>query len=129
MTLEEIVDLQQQSLSLSFDAYPSPEPFPDLKLLFEEQGDFFRAELRLGTHQLTPQLTMLENTILSKLALFPAYSHTDLSRELEISSDTVREYIARLKSKGLLVREGGRRYGSWKVTDVGLQLIKNQCLL
>ncbi|MFA7060002.1 MAG: HTH domain-containing protein, partial [Pedobacter sp.] len=70
-----------------------------------------------------PQLTALENRILSKLALYPAYSSTDLSRELEISSDTAREYIARLKSKGLLQREGARRYGSWKVTDTGLQLI------
>jgi predicted transcriptional regulator len=69
-------------------------------------------------------LTLLENKILTVLITFPAYSSRDISRELGIGTDTVREYIARLKSKGLLVREGGRRYGSWKVTDVGVQLMK-----
>ena len=94
--------------------------YPDISIAVEEMGAFFKVELHCATHQ----LTLLENTILSKLALFPAYTSTDLSRELVISTDTVREYISRLKSKGFLVRDGGRRYGTWKVTTVGLQLIE-----
>ena len=33
--------------------------YPDVKLLVEEKGDFFRAELRLATPQVTPQVVLL----------------------------------------------------------------------
>ena len=97
--------------------------YPEVALAVEEMGDFFKVELRLNTPQSTPQITMLECKILRTLAVSPSLNNKDLARELAISADTAREYIARLKSKGLLVREGARRYGSWLVTETGRVVI------
>jgi DNA-binding transcriptional MocR family regulator len=44
-------------------------------------------------------------------------SSAGLARELEVSLDTVREYISLLKIKGLLVSEGAKRSGFWRITD------------
>ena len=38
-----------------------------------------------------------------------------LSWALSVGRDTVKEYLGRLKSKGVLVREGAPRSGSWVV--------------
>jgi len=39
----------------------------------------------------------------------------ELAVELNISEETVKEYLERLRRKGLLVRRGGRKEGYWEV--------------
>jgi len=45
----------------------------------------------------------------------PQLSSSELVALLSIGRDTVKEYLGRLKSKGVLVREGAARSGSWVV--------------
>ncbi len=40
----------------------------------------------------------------------------DLAVKLKISGDTIKEYLNRLKNKGLLKRGGRRKMDYWKVT-------------
>jgi Mn-dependent DtxR family transcriptional regulator len=44
---------------------------------------------------------------------------SDLAAKLSIGCDTVKEYLRRLKVKGLLVREGTVKAGSWLLTPAG----------
>ena len=45
----------------------------------------------------------------------PYLSSSELAALLSIGRDTVKEYLGRLKSKGVLLREGAPRSGSWVV--------------
>jgi DNA-binding GntR family transcriptional regulator len=45
----------------------------------------------------------------------PQLSSSELAALLSIGRDTVKEYLGRLKSKGVLVREGAPRSGIWVV--------------
>ena len=45
----------------------------------------------------------------------PQLSSSELAALLSIGRDTVKEYLGRLKRKGVLVREGAPRSGNWVV--------------
>jgi len=45
----------------------------------------------------------------------PQLSSSELAAQLLIGRDTVKEYLGRLKKKGVLVREGAPRSGRWVV--------------
>ena len=51
--------------------------------------------------------------ILKLLKQTPKASSRDLAGQLSIGRDTVKEYLKRLKSKGLLERKGSARSGTW----------------
>ena len=62
--------------------------YPDVKLLVEEKGDFFRAELRLATPQVTEQVTeqvtpqVTPQVVLLLSALDRQYSRRELQDKL-----------------------------------------------
>ena len=71
--------------------------------------------------QITPQkithktITVLENKILDKIRNEPQITRDEIALKLHISPNTAKEYLKRLKDKGLLQRIGPDRGGYWKV--------------
>jgi ATP-dependent DNA helicase RecG len=102
---------------------------PELALKIEEMGDFFKVELGQVSQAAPPiappiappmiPATDLEKRILQLLLEAPTSSSGDVARSLAMRRDTVKKYLGRLKSKGLLVRHGSTRTGRWHVTDAG----------
>lgn len=69
----------------------------------------------LITPQITPQITELEERILGVLKQNPTFSRNEIAETLKIGTETVKEYIQKLKNKKLIIREGNNRTGYWKV--------------
>ncbi|MBI5967019.1 MAG: winged helix-turn-helix transcriptional regulator [Deltaproteobacteria bacterium] len=69
------------------------------------------------TPLITPliHLTDLEKKILQKISENPQISGSKLSNALEISISTIKEYLNKLKKKGVLRRIGKARNGYWEV--------------
>ncbi|MCJ7624962.1 MAG: winged helix-turn-helix transcriptional regulator, partial [Anaerolineaceae bacterium] len=69
------------------------------------------------TPQITPQinLTSLENNIVNEIIKNPAITRKQIASNLGISPETVKEYLEKLKKKGLLRRIGAARGGYWEV--------------
>ncbi len=81
-----------------------------MRFTYEESGDGFFASLsyieqRVKPPPVTPPVTELEMRILDLLREEPKSSSTDLAEALSIGRDTVKEYLGRLKKKGLLLRK------------------------
>jgi ATP-dependent DNA helicase RecG len=102
--------------------------YPEISISVEEMGDFFKVDLRLNppiTPPITPpielvkeaNLTELEMKLLTLLKAKPGTSAGVIASQLEIRRDTVKEYLQRLKGKGLLIREGSSRSGRWIVVE------------
>ena len=66
------------------------------------------------------RLEILDNakTIHDLMAL-PTLTDSNLANELGIGRGPVKEYLRRLKAKGVLVREGSTRTGRWRLTGTG----------
>ncbi|MFH1209941.1 MAG: helix-turn-helix domain-containing protein [archaeon] len=69
------------------------------------------------TPQVTPQaeLTELENKIVSEIKINPKISRKELAKKLGIGSETVKEYLEKLKTKGVLKRVGKTSAGYWEI--------------
>lgn len=71
------------------------------------------------TPQVTPQLlqlTELENKVLKLIITNPSISRSDMAKELGIGSDTVKEYLQKLKRKRYIERIGGNtNAGKWQL--------------
>ncbi len=67
--------------------------------------------------QVTPQaeLTTLELNIYNEIKLNPKISRKLLSDKLSISQDTVKEYLEKLKVKGVIRRIGKTSSGHWEI--------------
>ena len=82
------------------------------------EGDVFKIiiPLKEETPQTTPQthLTELESKILELIKKDNSISRKDISEKLDIGEDTIKEYLIRLKKKGVLAREGTYK-GVWIV--------------
>jgi ATP-dependent DNA helicase RecG len=75
-----------------------------------------------ATPQKTPQkgaaeVTGLSARILQHLHNEPTLTRVQLAAKLNVGPDTVKEYLTKLKRRGLLIREGGRKTGHWVVRD------------
>lgn len=100
--------------------------YPEIVLRVEEMGDFFKVELEVVV-PITPPITPpekilvsdLERRILLVLHNTPTVTSNDLARDFVMRRDTIKEYLRRLKARGLLVREGSTRTGRWSLTDAG----------
>ena len=89
-----------------------------------ETNGYFIARFKLEkvTPQISPQIspqivTELERKILAQIKDKATISRAELSNKLALSEDTVKEYLKRLKSKGLLKRIGPDRGGHWEITE------------
>lgn len=68
------------------------------------------------TPQKTPQKpTELEQKILDIIRKKPTITREEIAKELNVSQDTIKEYLEKLKSKRLLMRVGGRKQGYWEI--------------
>ena len=72
-----------------------------------------------ATPQVTPQLlqlTELENKVFKLIITNPSISRSDMAKELGIGSDTVKEYLQKLKRKRYIERIGGNtNAGKWQL--------------
>lgn len=62
-------------------------------------------------------LTPLEAKIVGTLKKNPTYSQKQIADEIGVGFTTVREYVGKLKKKGLLIRIGPDKGGYWQVTE------------
>jgi ATP-dependent DNA helicase RecG len=95
------------------------------KTEFFEIGNKFYTVFKRKNLQLTPLvtplvtppagLTELEAKIFQELVNNPKISRNDLSKKLNVKLDTVKEYINKLKAKGILARKGTTNKGYWEV--------------
>lgn len=63
------------------------------------------------------RLTKLERKVLDEIIKKPSTSSTEIGSILGISPETVKDYISRLKIKGVIDRIGPPRGGYWKVIE------------
>ncbi|MCK4357984.1 MAG: winged helix-turn-helix transcriptional regulator [Candidatus Cloacimonetes bacterium] len=101
-------------------------------------GDFFTATFkgklkhRVNTPQKSPQITpqktitVLEDKIINEIYNDPKITRVKIASKLYISSDTVKEYLKRLKRKGLLQRVGSDRNGYWKIMGERIATFKKK---
>jgi len=99
----------------------------NLKVRFES-SDFFRVIFMRhlddeSTPQVTPQvtpqaeLTELEKKVFLEIRNNPKISRNNLSKRLGIGEDTVKEYLRKLREKGILRRIGETSAGYWEVKE------------
>jgi len=57
----------------------------------------------------------LESKVLGEIIKDPRISRNQISKKLGIGPDTVKEYLGKLKKKGILERKGKTSGGYWKI--------------
>ena len=60
-------------------------------------------------------VTLEEKAILDLLKENPQITQKQISEEIKKSDRTVKRIISSLQKKGIIVREGGKRFGCWNV--------------
>ncbi len=63
------------------------------------------------------RLSDAENIISKYLEKHPDASQKEISEDTGFTLRTVQRILPELQKKGILVREGSRRYGTWKVIE------------
>jgi len=78
---------------------------------------FYRRKTPQVTLQVTPQvdLTELEKKVLDEIKENPKISRKEIANKLNISEDTIKEYLDKLKDKKVIKRIGKTSAGHWKV--------------
>lgn len=69
------------------------------------------------TTQKTTQKTTKE-LILELLYANPKMTREDLSKQIEVSANAIKQHLATLQSENMLERIGGRKIGEWKVKQI-----------
>ncbi len=90
------------------------EEYPELSFSLEEVNGGMLATFEKKTAQKTAQKTTKE-LIIDLLLENPVYTTEDIKRLLKKGDGTIKGHLADLKNKGMIVREGGRKSGHWKV--------------
>ena len=117
LTLEEIVDLQQQSLSISYDAYPSPNTLSELnKGLIEE---FFKRVNSRGRVVLRDDL--LTNLVKLKLVRDGKITH---AANLLFGDPDFAIRIGRFKSEATIIDDNVVKGPLFLVVDEAMTFIK-----
>jgi ATP-dependent DNA helicase RecG len=65
---------------------------------------------------ITPPITELERKLLEVISQKPTGTRKEFADTLGIGVEVVKEYVEKLKNKGLLQRIGNNRTGYWKIT-------------
>ena len=105
----------------------SLKDYPDVAISVEEMGDFFKVELRLTppiSVEIEAYLTGLEMKMLKLFNATPRISTTVIAKEMDMRRDTAKEYVERLKTKGLLARKGEPKSGLWILTEAAKKAIE-----
>ena len=105
--------------------------YPTMKLDFEEMGNGYLVTLsyeeQKTTQKTTPKTTQkttpkttpktTKEKLIDLIKTDSKITRNELAKELNISINTVKEYILNLKREGLLKRVGSNRSGYWEVLD------------
>jgi predicted HTH transcriptional regulator len=67
------------------------------------------------TPQITPPITELEQKVLEVIIQNPTGTRKEFAKALKISADVGKEYMKKLKNKGLLKRTGNNKTGYWEI--------------
>jgi ATP-dependent DNA helicase RecG len=88
--------------------------FPNIKFNIQEKTNGVFVEFKKTTPKTTPKTT-LSDTIINILVKEPSLTKVEIASRLDISVNTVKEYIRKLKKDGRLKRMGSSRTGYWEV--------------
>lgn len=83
-----------------------------------ETNGYFIAEFKLkqvSPQKTPPKPTESEQRVIDAIKKNNSITREEIAKELKISAETVKEYLDKLKKKGLLSRVGGRKQGHWEV--------------
>ncbi|MDX9806777.1 MAG: winged helix-turn-helix domain-containing protein [bacterium] len=69
------------------------------------------------TPPITPPMTQLERNIFDIIKENSKISMTEIAEKLNISRDTVKEYINKLKKKEIIRRVGTTKSGHWEIIE------------
>jgi predicted HTH transcriptional regulator len=72
----------------------------------------------LVTPPITPPITELEKKLMEVIRQKPTGTRKDFADMLGVSAEVVKEYIEKLKNKGLLQRAGNNRTGYWEINRI-----------
>lgn len=64
---------------------------------------------------LANQLSEIESNIIGELLINPYLTQQEIADKLELGRRTVIRYMAALKDKRIIVKDGSKRDGYWKV--------------
>ena len=105
-------------------------PFPRVEfdenyfyLTFKQSSEYLELSKGEKTPQKTPQktppktITQLEQNILNIINNNPQTTRNEIAEKLNISPETVKEYLTKLKEKKFLKRVGPDKGGYWKVIE------------
>ena len=104
-------------------------PYPKIKftdthfyIIFKPNPEYLKMASPKDTPQITPQITPqkpteLEEKILALIKEKHSISRTEIAKGLNLSPDTIKEYLERLKKKGLLKRIGPDKGGHWEIIE------------
>ena len=84
-------------------------------ILFRKTGKKKQEVTPLITLLIKTELTDFEQDVFSLIVDDPTVSYVEMSEKLQVGRDTVKEYIARLKSKQMIERVGSTRSGYWRI--------------
>ncbi|MCQ3914411.1 MAG: HTH domain-containing protein [Mycoplasmoidaceae bacterium] len=62
-------------------------------------------------------LSKNEESILKNIAINPKINIRQLALKIGVSEKTVKNYLAILKKKNILIRSGGRKIGKWEIKE------------
>ena len=97
---------------LDGDMYTVTVPLP-VEMVGYAEFDNTQSAIQKTIQRRSIKLTELQTKVLAELAIWPNKSRLDISTDINVGEGDVINCITALKKKGLLVREGGRRYGKW----------------
>jgi len=83
----------------------------------EELGKLAGETPHKTPHKTPQKPTELEQKIIETIKKKPTITREEIAKELNITAETVKEYLEKLKKKGLLIRVGGRKHGSWEIKE------------
>jgi len=66
-------------------------------------------------------LTELETRILVLIKENERISRAEIAQALNIDSDTVKEYLKRLRNKNIIKRCGSTSTGHWEIIKIGMK--------
>ena len=78
---------------------------------------FENSKVPKSSKNVTLDVTLDESVILELIKTDPQITQERIALSINKSSRTVKRTIDSLKAKGIISREGGKRFGYWKVNN------------
>ena len=94
------------------DMYSVLIPLP-AELQNMAQLDTIQKDIQRTIQKRHLSLTSLQSKVLTEISLSPTMSRAEIATAVEDGEGNVINCITALKKKGLIARDGGRRYGCW----------------